>query len=189
MRVALALVIPTLMFCALSPNAVAQKKTLAPFRMTDQFDRIYSQKYMKDRAFLAAVCDQKGSEYNDEWVNTIIAELKAGEDTKPIQLLRVANLDGVPKLMDKAVRLYFPKDKKIWVLMDWEGHFESTYKLKDEHCNLVLFDAQGKLVSKRAVKKLDTDILDSLVGEIRELQNPKAPESETSEKSTDAAKK
>lgn len=135
--------------------ADAQRSTLNPFKIKDQFDA----EYMRTD-FIGQICvwigsDKDGSEYNEIWGNALKDSLLGDPGGESVRFVGISDLRGVPSFMKGFVRGKFPKEKDNRVLMDWKGVFAEQYEWQEGACNILVFSAEGVLVHQTAAKRMD----------------------------------
>ncbi len=148
----------------------AEGDSLIQFEMEDQFKREYNREQFRGQVAVVIASDREGSEYNREWITALIDSLALNERDGDIAFIGVADVQGVPFFMKAIVRGFMPDEKENWVLLDWDGKFANTYTMKEEHCNILVFDKAGKKHLQTAVTRLDNAVLGQIVEKINQLK-------------------
>lgn len=136
--------------------AFSQNTALIDFSLKDQFDQAYDQHSFPDKYIILLGADREGSQYTHFWGPLLADSLKNREFIEQVEFVALANLHGVPGIMKKIIKGFFPKEKENWVLLDWEGLFATTYGFAPEQCNILVFDAEKQLVLHEAVTAYDS---------------------------------
>ncbi|MEO1082726.1 MAG: hypothetical protein AAFY88_00645 [Acidobacteriota bacterium] len=137
--------------------------TLIPFELEDQFGEATSATDLEGRAVLVIAADGGGSDFTGPWSAKLGEAIARLELQEQIQILGLADLRSVPSFMRKRVRGTFSTDPASATLLDWKGVFSKAYDFEKNHCNLVLFDADGAVAQHAAVRELDDGVLDGFV--------------------------
>ena len=149
--------------------ATGADRTLTPFRIQDQFDRVHTEDELASRAVLVLCGDRKGSRYQEQWGDRIRDLLRESDRLSTVLLLEVADLRGVPFFIKGSVKRKFPKEKSAWVLLDWKGHFAKAHSFQADRLNIALFDPAGVLVYQVGVQGMDERVFKMLSSRIRRL--------------------
>lgn len=140
--------------------------TLINFELQDQFDSTYTQNSFDGKIIILLGADRKGSRYTDQWGPTLADSLIARGQIDGVQLVGLATLTAVPKMMKGMIKGFFPKEKQSWTLMDYDGVFAQAYEFEPDKCNIIVFDEEKNLTIHKAVTDFDTAtaraILDSI---------------------------
>jgi hypothetical protein len=151
------------------------ERSLVPFRIEDQFDRVHSEAELHSRPVLLLCGDREGSRYLGSWRDTLRDSLRSEDRPTEVRILEVADLRGVPFFVKGRVKKKFPREKEAWVLLDWKGLFARTYSFQEDRLNIALFDAAGRLVHQCAVRGIDPPELDRLLRRIRQSNRTGTP--------------
>ena len=161
------LIVFSLLF--LSSSALAQDSTLVSFRLKDQFDRVYTDKYLRNSVVIVFGCDKDGSKYNQIWSKAIVDSLRNDEGFDQLKSLAVADLRGVPFFLKGFVKGKFPRERGKWALMDWEGEFAKAYKFEPKSCNINIIDRSGNVVHRMHGQEIDYRKLKAVLEKLRAL--------------------
>ena len=156
----------TLLVLTYSQPIIAQDKMLIKFDMKDQFGNAYSDTSFADKYIILLGADREGSAYTDEWATGLVDSLKERDIYENAQIVALATLEAVPRLLRKMVRGFFPKDEEQWCLLDWDGEFNKTYGFKPAFCNVLIFDKEKTLIYQSAVNNFDADVAQIIINTI-----------------------
>lgn len=143
----------------------APADTLVAFSLPDQFDATHTDQELRGRVTLVMWADRKGNDHRSRWTRVLARELDDEITTGQVRLLLVAHLDGVPGFIKGRVMKRFKREDEP-ALLDWEGLFAATYVPEPDHLNLLVFDADGRLVHEAAAARLDQDLLDEVLAAV-----------------------
>jgi len=145
-----------------STAAFCQSNTLIPFSLEDQFDVSYTDAQYKDYYVILVGGDRKGSDYCFTWSDVIKEKLENDSMKDKIKVLGIADLKAAPTSFRSFIKGKFPKEKKHWVLMDWDGIFAEAYKFQDDVANIIIFNPAGR----RIYISTATDVEDNQLNKI-----------------------
>jgi hypothetical protein len=149
-----------------------QPPVLVPFKIEDQFKRIYTEKYVQHHIAIIIGSGRGGNEFNHLWSQAIRGSLEDKRLLEQIKFIGVADLKGVPFFAKNKVKKRFPPQKKHWRLCDWKGHFAKTYMFRKNNCNILIFDQNGILVHKTFGRELDQQKLTVILKVLNGLFKP-----------------
>jgi hypothetical protein len=152
-----------------SIEAVSQTAPALEFKIMDQFDSLHTEKDYLGGITVIIGSDRGGSRYNSVWIKAIIESLGNKFDTSKITFLPVADVSSVPFFLKGFIKGKFPKGRKEWILMDWDGYFSETYQFAEDSCNMIVFDKNGSFNYKTSGQELDNQKLKILCNKIAEL--------------------
>ena len=135
----------------------------------DQYDAPQKLSFPTTNVTVLTIADKKGSEQIDGWV----VELKkryAGH----IALSGIAEVGGVPSLMQGMVRKKFQKLHTYPVMMDWSGVVVKHFNPQKDCANVFVIDAQGRIL-KRFSGAAGEESLRELYEAIDHALSPAAP--------------
>ena len=145
----------------------AQTDRLITFEMEDQFRAIHTHQEYSGKITVLIGSDGGGSKYNKKWAKAIDDTLLADSIEYHIGWLPVADVSAAPFFMKGIVRSQFPEKKELWALCDWDGIFAETYNFQEDKSNIIVFDANGKLIYQCAGTDVDRKKVKELVEIIR----------------------
>lgn len=129
-----------------SPGRIFSKdSTLIPFTLKDQFERVYTREDFLGKILLVVGSDKEGSSFNRLWGKAIHDSLKKYQLNWDVQFLPVADVQGVPFFLKGYVKGKFPREKKSWILMDWQGLFTRAYEFTPGATNILLIRGDGRV--------------------------------------------
>ncbi len=156
-----------MIFCGIfTCNGFAQDSTLIEFELKDQFDRSYSQNSFEDNIIILLGADRQGSQYTNSWGTILADSLRKYDVLDEVEFVALADLRAVPRLMRGMIKGYFPDDKNDWVLMDWEGRFPIAYDFESDHCNILIFNKNKKLIFQTSVTEYDENVADKAISAV-----------------------
>jgi len=147
----------------------AQPSELVQFEMKDQFDTVHSHGDYAGRILIVIGSDRRGSEFHDDWEVALRDSLNAGGSVANVAFLSVAEVRGVPFFLKGSVKGKFSRDPDEWILVDWKGFFAETYGFEPDATNMLLFAANGTLVSHTRGRELDWSKVSAIVATVRRL--------------------
>ena len=150
-------------------TAVAQPDRLIPFQIKDQFDRKYTEQHFLGKVVVLVGSDRDGSPFNEIWAVAIRDSLKDHEYFDKLFFAGLSDLRGVPFFLKGFVRGKFPKEKQRWVLMDWKGKIPQAYGFRKQASNVLVFDAEGKLVHRTSGREPEQAKLDAILAVLRKI--------------------
>ena len=161
-----------LLFVLLGPTCVqAQGLELIDFNIEDQFDRSHRYTEYRGKIVVIVDSDKDGSEFNPLWSSAIHESLKNNSNYNRIVFLPVADVRGAPFFLKGFVKGKFPQNKNSWVLLDWDGHFARAYRFQPKTSNIVIFDADGKLLHSAHGRDVDGATLAEIIATLRVVLN------------------
>lgn len=160
------------LFCfALSPIiGISQQTDLISFELKDQYKTYYTENSWPDSVLIILGSDRVGSDFNPIWAKAIYDSTHIILPNLAIKQMGIANLKGVPFFLKGFIRNKFPRENKVWILMDWSGLFSKTYHFVANECNILIFDNNRLLLYQTEVKELDEVKLDEILSILRKLK-------------------
>ena len=122
-------------------------RTLIAYRLEDQFRRVHVRAEQLHRPMLVVAGDRHGSAFGERSVWAFVHALER-IDSSRVQVVGVADLRGVPRLLRGLVRSKFARSTHEPVLLDWDGVFATAYALPAELCTMMLVDTTGTIVGR-----------------------------------------
>jgi hypothetical protein len=153
------------------PEPAATSHLLA-YELEDQFGERHQRSDVEGRVVLVIGSDRHGSDYNSIWGNTLSDSLTHHPGYGDIELVPLADLQGVPFFLKGVIRRMFPRQRKRWVLMDWEGVFPKAYGFEPGASNLLVFAPDGSLVHQARGREIEASTLAGLLQALREQLGP-----------------
>ncbi len=141
--------------------------SLMSFEMEDQFRNLHSYADFKDRVLVVIGSDRGGASAAENWGKALLQSLKPEIDACRLNLIALANLEGVPFFLKDYVRTKFSKNASDWALMDWKGLFADSYGFMAGNANVLVFDKKGILVYQAHYRECRPDQVPSLTAIIR----------------------
>ena len=156
-----------MIFSGIFTHAVfAQDSTLIEFELKDQFGRTYDQNGFEDQIIILLGADRQGSEFTDLWGTTLADSLRSYNILDQVVFVALADLRAVPKLMRGIIKSYFPDNQEKWVLMDWQGRFPIAYDFRPDHCNILIFNQNKKLIFQTAVTDYEESVAEKAIAAV-----------------------
>lgn len=116
------------------------------FELDDQFGQSHRSTDFAHRHLIFVGGDRSASDEIQSWSVEIRRVLQARPDTQAeLELVRVADLRGVPRSFEALVTKRMRKRQQVPVLMDWTGEITEVLRFERQHANVVLFDAAGTI--------------------------------------------
>jgi hypothetical protein len=154
--------------CVWLPGAQAAEDTFISFKIKDQFDRLHTDARYRGAVIVVTWGDRKGSSFMDNWSPALDDSLATEIKSYRVHHLEVAHVKGVPFFIKGKVKGHFSKEPEEYVLMDWDGEFNQAYDCTADHCNVLLFARNGKLIQQWAVTEPDPAILAEILAQTRQ---------------------
>ncbi len=162
-----------LLLMSLAPGISAEERApaldLIDFAIKDQFGRVHRHSDYSQRVLVVIGSDAEGSKFNGAWNSSIDDSLEDHPGYASVAYLPVADTRGVPFFIKPFVRRKFPKDKKQWVLLDWNGRFAKTYGYEVGSCNILVFDMERRLAHRSHGTQLDPIKVEAIARAIRRI--------------------
>ncbi len=149
--------------------AEVEPTPLIDFRIKDQFGKLHTSGSFRNSVAIVVSGDRKGYEYTKEWSPVLADSLAVEVKSFRVRFIPHAHLKGAPFFMKGTIKGKFSEAPDKWVLMDWGGEFNQAYELKEDHCNIVVFDQDGLKRIQLAVQQFDQQIFTRLLTGIRRL--------------------
>lgn len=148
----------------LSAPAYAGDEALIRFELPDQFGDVYKDSDFEGEVLIVFSATRSAKEYVDPWHTAIDEALKDSDTPDGATLAIVANLKFVPSFMRNTITsAFFPKERRNWVLCDWEGAFDKAYDFEKGKCDIMVFGKDRRLIHRAAVKDLEEETLAELL--------------------------
>lgn len=142
--------------------APLQPPTLIEYEIEDQFEQGHRDGELRDRVAVVIAAGRKGREFATPWGDAVRARLAGPLAAGRVAVLPVADLRGVPGFMKGRVRGRFPEEPERWILMDWDGRFAEAYELDEESVSLLLFGADGALITRMSAREVNQQLVEHL---------------------------
>jgi len=152
-----------------APPGRAQETELIEFKIKDQFDRLYTDRRFRGSPLVLVWGDRYGSEFSGLWGNALRDSLATEVRSYRLQIVEVAHLKGVPFFIKGKIKGSFPSDRDDWLLTDWGGAINAAYHCAPDSCNLLIFDAKGKLAQHQTVGAITEPELAATLTSLRRL--------------------
>jgi hypothetical protein len=162
-------VVLVFLLLAIPVFAEVEPTPLIDFRIKDQFGKLHTCGYFQNSVAIVVSGDRKGSAFIGEWSPILADSLSAEVKSFSVKFIPHAHLKGVPFFMKGSIKGKFPQTPDGWVLMDWDGEFNKAYELKEDRCNIVVFDKDGLRRIQVAVQEFDEPVFTRLLSGIRRL--------------------
>lgn len=143
--------------------------TLLDFELEDQFGEVYRRDDYAGRVICLIGSGSEGSRFNGSWSEAIQRPLEREGLLDRVVFLPHADLGSVPRLLRGFIKGKFPKERERWVMMDWKGSFDKAYGFAPKSSNILVFDAEGRLVHHAHGREVDPDVVDGILAALRPL--------------------
>lgn len=151
-----------LTLAAAAAATAAQPPSLIEYEIEDQFERQHRDEELRGRVAVVIAAGRKGREFTSPWGDAVRSRLAGPVESGSVAVLPVADLRGVPGFMKGRVRGRFPEEPERWILMDWGGRFAEAYDLDEESVSLLLFGADGALVTRMSGREVNEQLVEHL---------------------------
>ncbi len=151
-----------------SPAAAEPPRALS-FELEDQFGDLHSTADVEGRPVIVIGSDRAGRQESQIWAQTVGSLMETdGELQGRAEILRIADLRGVPVFLKGTVRKQLRRGLETPLLLDWDGQVVGIYDFQPEIANVVLLDGDGTVVlriesrepQKEEVENLRRAVLD-----------------------------
>jgi len=131
--------------CLVTFGVPAAPLTNAPacIELPDQFEKPQKLSFPNTNLTVLTIADRKGSEQIAGWVEPVAKRFGTRVD-----VLGIADVSAVPRLLRGTVRSAFRKEQTHPVMMDWSGGVVTKFSPKADVTTLLLIDGQGKIVRR-----------------------------------------
>jgi hypothetical protein len=131
---------------ALSAAIASIGSTAPDFTLKDQYDHDVQLSTQRGQPVLLIYGDRLGSDYMGEWA----AAVRNSPVAASVQVIRIANLRGIPSLMRSFVKRQFMKPNSNGkpnspVVLDWDAEVAKLYGFTEDLTNVYLIDEQRML--------------------------------------------
>ena len=124
------------------------------FSLQDQHGREVRGDELDQQVWVVIGGNRKASELSRAWAlevrQWLAGDAVAQEATR---VLQVADLRGVPKLFEPAVRSRLASRYSTSVLLDWEGDLAGRFQFAPGLANVVVIDPAGRVLFRRSGKQ------------------------------------
>lgn len=120
-----------------APRTEVRMPTL---ELDDQFRRPHRIQFPHAKLTVLVVADRRGSDQVEGWVRAV--RDRHGET---VDLLGVASLRAVPRLLRASVRRRFVSRSDYPILMDWDNRVASALDCVDDVSNVFVLDRDGRV--------------------------------------------
>lgn len=160
------------MLCLVALGTKAGPLTNAPARieLPDQFEKLQKLSFPNTNLTVLTIADRKGSEQIAGWVEPVAKRFGTRVD-----VLGIADVSAVPRLLRGTVRSAFRKEQTHPVMMDWSGEVVKKFSPKEDVTTVLLIDGSGKILRRfeGAAKAADTQELCKLIEQLLPPQDAK----------------
>ena len=117
------------------------------FELQDQFGQTYTQHDFKTDYLLLVGGDRQASDASRTQAQAVRELLKdRGRPLTSVEIIRVADLRGVPAVLRSMVSKKMQKKYSVPVLLDWGGALVGRYEFEPEVVNIALIERTGRAV-------------------------------------------
>jgi hypothetical protein len=163
MRLFQSVIIFGILFSGVSIETMGQSNTLISFSLEDQFDVHYTNAQYRGYYVILVGGDRKGSDYCFIWSDAVKEKLENDPMKKNIKVLGIADLKAAPASFQNFIKSKFPKEKKHWALLDWDGIFSETYKFQEDVANIIIFSPEGDRIYTNTATEVEYSQLEEIV--------------------------
>lgn len=156
-RIGLLLLLSVVFFvpCFADENdAVGSTNLVEAFTLKDQHKDVHKQVFPKQKISVYALADRKGSDQLEDWITPFY---KAYEDR--IDICGVANLKGVPKMLQPMIRSLFRKGVDYPVMMDWTGEVCEAFGYRAGEADIFIVSSDGQVLHRVSGKATEDKLL------------------------------
>jgi hypothetical protein len=139
----------------LATDQTTDLRPMAPpcTQLRDQFDEPQRLCFPAKRVIILTIADRKGADQVSEWI-AALKPLYAGR----VDFFGLANVGGVPGLMQARVRRKFQETRRYPVMMDWSGKVCSQFGYQSGVANLLVIDLDGTILSRATGSVTESNI-------------------------------
>ncbi len=134
------LILVGLFLCGFQRSIAGESTNLvcSSFQLSDQFGTQHNISFPRTNVVVLTIADKKGNDEVDGWV-VAVKERFGGR----VDILGIADVDGVPGPLREFVRKKFQKARSHPVMMDWDGNVIRPFKPQKDHANVYVIGRQG----------------------------------------------
>ncbi len=111
--------------------------------LRDQFDTPQRLSFPTTNVVVLTIADRKGSEEVDAWIAALKPVYYGHVDFRGL-----ANVAGVPGLLQAKVRRRFQETRKYSVMMDWSGAACAQFGYQRDVANILVIDRHGSILAR-----------------------------------------
>ena len=117
------------------------------FELEDQFGQSYNSQALESEYLLIVGGDRKASDESRDRALAVKEILNDWDGLgDQVELLRVADLRGVPAVMKSMVSKRMQKSHSSSILLDWSGVLVGRYEFQPRVANIALIERSGEVV-------------------------------------------
>ena len=113
------------------------------FTLIDQYKAEHKQEFPRERISIFALADRKGSDQLEDWIAPFYERYEENVD-----ICGIANLKGVPKLLQPMIRRLFRKGVAYPVMMDWTGSVCESFGYQAGMADIFVVSRDGTLLHR-----------------------------------------
>lgn len=138
-----------LLFCSAAlaseqtPPTEADVPQVQDFTLVDQYKAEHKQEFPRERISIFALADRKGSDQLEDWITPFYERYE-----EHVDICGVANLKGVPKLLQPMIRRLFRKGIEYPVMMDWTGTVCESFGYQPGVADIFVVSRDGTLLHR-----------------------------------------
>ncbi len=132
----------TLLVTCLMPGALAGPR-VPEIALNDQFDRLHRHREPFSRPLVVVIADRRGASQIEGWVSELY-----DRHGQSVDIVGVADLQGVPDFMKNALRKAFRKQCTTHpILLDWNGDTTEAFDRGGSGLDVYAVDPGGDIVA------------------------------------------
>ncbi|MEM9597571.1 MAG: hypothetical protein AAGD06_25105 [Acidobacteriota bacterium] len=149
------------LLAATTTFAADRSPELIPFELEDASGAQHDAEAFAGRPLLIVAADGAASGFTGDWSAAMRDAFASTGIDGAVRIMGLADLRSVPGFMRGKIRKSLATEVG-GPLLDWRGLFAKAYGFERRHCNLLLFDADGRLLDQAAGREVDAAVVERL---------------------------
>lgn len=164
----------SLMVCSLTLSASVHAESdpasaQLDFDLKDQFGELIESDRLRGEHLLLIGGDRKAGDVSREWTQAVRSSLGETPEGGTVEILRVADLRGVPSMAAPMVSKKMRSRYAESVLLDWSGVLAGRFDFQPGVVNIVLIHRSGSVVMKHQAVEPDQNEIQKVVQAVSDL--------------------
>jgi len=165
-----------LAFVMLAPTladlSAAEPRQALSFDLEDQFGDLHSTADVEGRPVIVIGSDRAGRRESQIWAQTVGSLMETDAELQGrAEILRIADLRGVPAFLKGSVRKQLRRGLETPLLLDWDGQVVGIYDFQPEIANVVLLNRDGAVVLRIESREPQKEEVENLRRAVLDLES------------------
>ncbi|MEP6603196.1 MAG: hypothetical protein ABJB69_04530 [Spartobacteria bacterium] len=113
------------------------------FELNDQHETLRSYRFPKTKVTVMTVADYKGAGQLEPWLAHVYQRFG-----RKIDIDGVADVSGIPRPFQGALRIAFRNQLAYSVMLDWDGAVTRGFHYEKGVANIYVIDSQGMIIGR-----------------------------------------